>query len=487
MQFKPLFQSKHKPAPEFRPSFNIGACMDLPTAEFYTGKHGEYIMSGGFGNMVAFSGPGNSNKTGLADFGHAQMLDRLLMTAPSQYSKYDTEEQAAPARFVNLCKHNKLYLHQVDLLDTGMYLLTNRSTEPGEEYYDTWKKGLESKVKDKLPLQRTPFVTRSGEFFHMLPPTQNSIDSITDFTTSSSDDLLVKHDLNDSKTNRVFMVQGRDKSVMLLEMPVYTSRYNDYMTITTHVGKKGVDMSSGPAKPPSKSNTHMKADERIKGLTEKVYYMFSAYWMTHVSRTYWQDGTKVARYPKSPETIVENDIDLQTTDILLIRGKGGAGSGTRLTIVSSQKEGIIPYLTELDFVRDNDSYGILGNATTWSLELMPEIKMTRNSCRSKFDESLKLQRAMNITSEICQARRYFKAVYPWIPDSMTAVVEGLKANGYDIDFLLENTRGWWTLNEEKHPLKYLCFLDVVRMSLGTYHPYWLEDDKKTIKKEYRPD
>lgn len=486
MKFTPLFKSKHKPAPEFRPSFNVGSTLDLPVAEFYTGKYGEYVMSGGFGNMMAFSGPGNSNKTGIADYCHGQMLDRLVMTAPSQYAKYDTEEQATVGRFANLCKYNKLYIDKIDVVDTGMYLLTNRATEPGEVYYATWKDGLESKVKDKLPMQRTPFVTRNGEFFHILPPSQNSIDSMTDFTTSSSDGLLVKHDINDPKTNRVFIVQGRDKSVMLLEMPVYTSRYNDYMTITTHVGKKGADMSSGPAKPPSKSNTHMKADERIKGLTEKVYYMFSAYWLTSVSRSYWQDGTKFMRYPKSSDTIIEGDLDLQTTEITLIRGKGGVGSGARLTIVSSQKEGVIPYLTELDYVRKYGDFGILGNSTTWSLELVPDVKMTRNTARSKFDGSYKMHRAMNITSEICQARQYFKSVYPWLPDNMTSIIEGIKANGYDIDFILENTRGWWTLNEDKHPLKYLCFLDFVRMSLGTYHPYWLEDDKKTIKKQYLP-
>ena len=486
MQFKPLFQAKFKPAPEFRPSFNIGAGMDLPVAEFYKGRHGEYIMNGGFGSLMAYSGPGNSNKSTASDFAHIQVMDRLLHTCPTSYSKYDTEETATTKRVETLAK-NTLYLKDVpDIVSAGLYLLTNRSTMTGEDYYGTWKAGLESKLKDKLPLQKTPFITRSGENFEMLPPSLDSIDSITDFTTSNTDEMLTKHELGDSKQNRVFMVQGRDKSSMLIEMPVYTSKYYDYMTITTHVGKKGQDMSSGPAKPHSKSNTHMKADERIKGLTEKVYYMFSAYWMTSVSRTYWQDGTKLIRYPKTPESIIENDTDLQTTDITLIRAKAGAGSGTRITLVVSQKEGVIPYLTELDYCRENDNFGILGNATTWALELLPDIKMTRNTARSKFDADYKLVRAMNITSEICQCLRYFKTIYPWIPDNMTEIIEGVKKNGYDIDFLLENTRGWWTLNEEKHPLKYLCFLDFVRMGLGTYHPYWLEDDKKTIKKEYLP-
>ena len=485
MNFKPLFQAKFKPAPEFRPSFNIGSCMDLPVSEFYKGKYGEYVINGGFGSMMAFSGPGNSNKSTASDYAHVQVMDRLLHTCPTPLAKYDTEETATTRRIETLAK-STLYLKDIDIVDTGLYLLTNRSTMPGEEYYGVWKAGLESKVKDKLPMQRTPFVTRKGEFFEMLPPSLNSIDSITDFTTSNTDEMLTKHELGDSKQNRVFMVQGRDKSSMLIEMPVYTSKYNDYMTITTHVGKKGQDMSSGPPKPNSKSNTHMKADERIKGLTDKVYYMFSAYWMTSVSRTYWQDGTKFLRYPKTPDSISDTDLDLQTTDITLIRGKAGVGSGVRLTLVASQKEGIIPYLTELDYCRDNGNFGIIGNASTWAIELLPEIKMTRNTTRIKFDNDYKLVRAMNLTSEICQGLQYYKSIFPWIPDTMTEIIEGVKKNGYDIDFLLEKTRGWWTLNEDKHPLKYMCFLDFVRMGLGTYHPYWLEDDKKTIKKEFLP-
>lgn len=483
MSFTPLFKPKNKQAPEFRPSFNVGACLDLPVADFYTGKYGQYIMNGGFGNMIAVSGPGNSNKSTLTDYMQLSMMNRLLLTWPTPYTKYDTEETATTRRVEGLSKSFD-YLKDVDLVGNGLYLLTNRSTEIGEEYYKNWKTGLESKVKEKMPMVATPFVTRSGEFFKILPPTQNSIDSITDFTTTNTDDMLAKIDLGDSKQNRAYLVQGKDKSLMLVEMPVYTSRYNDYMTITTHVAKKGVDMSSGPAKPPSKSNTHMKADERIKGLTEKVYYMFSAYWMTSVSRTYWQDGTKNLRYPKTPDLIIDGDVDLQTTDITLIRAKAGNGAGTRLTLVISQKEGIIPYLTEMDYCKQFD-FGFLGNNATWSLALMPDVKMTRNTARMKFDENPKLRRAMNITSEICQALQYFRGVFPWIPTDMGTIVEGVKANGYDIDMILENTRGWWTLDDDKHPLKYLCFLDFVRMSLGTYHPYWLEDDKKTIKKEFQ--
>ncbi|MCK9517319.1 MAG: hypothetical protein M0Q87_14950, partial [Ottowia sp.] len=61
----------------------------------------------------------------------------------------------------------------------------------------------------------------------------------------------------------------------------------------------------------------------------------------------------------------------------------------------------------------------------------------------------------------------------------------IKAKGYDWDFILENTRGWWTFNNDKLPLYFLSTYDLVRMANGEYHPYWLEDDNKTIKKQFQ--
>ena len=61
--------------------------------------------------------------------------------------------------------------------------------------------------------------------------------------------------------------------------------------------------------------------------------------------------------------------------------------------------------------------------------------------------------------------------------------EDLKKKGYDWNILL-NTRGWWTIENDKHLIPFLSTRDLLNMRAGTYHPYWLEDDKKTIKKDF---
>ena len=53
--------------------------------------------------------------------------------------------------------------------------------------------------------------------------------------------------------------------------------------------------------------------------------------------------------------------------------------------------------------------------------------------------------------------------------------------------LLEKTRGWWTLEDlpeeaktEEHHLHFLSTMDLLKMRVGEYHPYWLAEDKVTI-------
>lgn len=49
---------------------------------------------------------------------------------------------------------------------------------------------------------------------------------------------------------------------------------------------------------------------------------------------------------------------------------------------------------------------------------------------------------------------------------------GLEKKGYKWDVLL-NTRGFWTFEEDKHPLPFLSTMDLLRMYHDEYHPYWL--------------
>ena len=50
--------------------------------------------------------------------------------------------------------------------------------------------------------------------------------------------------------------------------------------------------------------------------------------------------------------------------------------------------------------------------------------------------------------------------------------------------ILSHTRGWWTIEGMHKDTLFLSTMDLLKMRKGLYHPYWLKDDKKTIKSEY---
>lgn len=92
---------------------------------------------------------------------------------------------------------------------------------------------------------------------------------------------------------------------------------------------------------------------------------------------------------------------------------------------------------------------------------------------------------MNITAELCQIHEYW---YHMTEDllSPTELFEGVQKAGFDWDFLLEHTRGYWVLEEDPRPLGlFLSTMDLIRIARGLYVPYWWDAEKKEVKAEYK--
>ena len=95
-----------------------------------------------------------------------------------------------------------------------------------------------------------------------------------------------------------------------------------------------------------------------------------------------------------------------------------------------------------------------------------------------------MRRALYITSQLAQMQLFMPKHRETLlhPDEL---YKALSEKGVDWDWLLENTRGWPTLEDEKTPDYPLSTLDICRWARGEYHPYWLQDDCKTVKPEYK--
>ena len=124
-----------------------------------------------------------------------------------------------------------------------------------------------------------------------------------------------------------------------------------------------------------------------------------------------------------------------------------------------------------------------GSDRNYNLALYPEVSLSRTTVRQKLREDKKLQRALEITSQLCQLEEFHRH----LKDELLSPAELRKAieeKGYDWNWLFENTRSWHTLNDEQHPGFPLSTYDLCRVARGQYHPYWLENDNKTVKPEY---
>ena len=200
-------------------------------------------------------------------------------------------------------------------------------------------------------------------------------------------------------------------------------------------------------------------------------------------------GTKGPEYPRGGSDDLPHDTDLNAVQIRNLRGKAGP-SGMPVTLIVSQADGVLPSLTEFHHIRENGRYGLEGSTASYALALYPDVKLQRTTVRARIDSDPLLRRALAVTSEMCQMGYLWHAQPEKYRISPKALYENLKAQGYDWNVLLA-TRGWWTHEPgEARELPYLSTMDLLRMSLPAndpkrYVPYWLEQDRQTIRPRYR--
>ena len=114
----------------------------------------------------------------------------------------------------------------------------------------------------------------------------------------------------------------------------------------------------------------------------------------------------------------------------------------------------------------------------YTIVLCPDIKLSRTQIRPKIEKHPELRRALNILAEIYQMKQLWtdEENLMCTPQELYADLIGM---GYDWPTLLQ-TRGWWTYDNDKHPVKFLSSLDFLRMRKGLYVPYWWDQKAKPI-------
>lgn len=463
---------------------NVGALMDIPTGAIVTGAKGESIINGGCGNIMAVVGQGNTFKSTILNYIMLSAANKVAATTDTAAMTYDSEVNVSLDRLNDMA--NRFEYLDTDPVFGGVdneepqWYITDKSENPADEWVADLKESIKEKENNKSDeIEFKPFkdpITKGT--LKMKTPTFVSIDSLSEFESSKTIDLMEKVTVDDASSNMLFMQQGLFKTKFLAELPRLSSASNTHFFLTAHVGEKK-DMRTGPAAygAPTKDLQHMKADEKLKGVSSKFSFLTSSLWQAVGVSILKNPSTKLPEYPKDKDESLETDLQIVT--IKQLRCKTGS-SGYALQIVLSQVEGVLPELTEFHHIKSNNRFGLEGSVQNYALVLYPECKLGRTTVRTKIDTDPKLRRALNITSELLQLHKF----HPRLKEqdllcTPEELYKDIKDLGYDWDDILSNTRGWYTIDNYKEDLpKFLSTVDLLKMRKGLYTPYWYKKKDK---------
>lgn len=478
-QLTPPFQ----PIQEYKPSFNIGALFDIPTGKYVKGRFGEWILNGGLGAITAVVGIGNNFKSTIL---HYMLLMVLARFTESTASTYDTEINISKSRLAELAAWIE-GLEDEQVLDVGRWIITDKTEYYANEWYEIFKSYLKGKQDNAKQFERTsPFFDhKKGENIKMLVPTPAEVDSFTEFETEDVAGMQAANELGDSGANTIFMRQGQSKTRFLQDVPKLVNKSNSPLLMTAHIGKViGMD----PRAAPVKKLQYLKNGDVIKGGTDKFLFLTTNCWQAANAVPLINETSKGAEYPRSSDEVYKGDTDLNLVTLTNLRNKNGM-SGFLMQIIVSQKEGVLPSLTEFHYLKTNDRFGFQGNVQNYQLVLCPEIALSRTTIRSKIAKHPELRRALNILAELSQMTYMQRTEHEEYLCTPQQLYDDLKKQGYDWDYLLKHTRGWWTFDNEKPvirkkdnaPMYFLSTKDLLMMRQEKYFPFWMDPQTKQAK------
>lgn len=464
--------SKFKQAPALRPMLNIGCLFDIPTGRYYKGQHGESILNGGLASFSGFVGMPNMFKTALSLYQMGCVLSRYKSAL---LSVYDTENTLSIERIV---EHLNQFgnLGATDLVEEGRLAFSDATVYNGNEWFEDLKSYSRERRDDTKNRVTTPFYNhRDGKPVKVPSPTLIFLDSLSGLNTEVVGAMYDKAEIGESGLNMVAMRSAGAKSQMIDQMTGVTSPGGIYALMTAHVGQ---EHQLDQYKPPPKRLKFLKQGEKIKKIPENFMFLTgNCYQATHLE--VMLDSDKKPEFPRNSEDELKGDTDLIYISITNLRCKSGP-SGLPFKVVVSQSEGVKVGLTEYCHLKENNYYGLSAADGTmakgkpnYRVDLLPNVSLSRKSIRGKIDENLELQRALNITSEMCQIKYLWHTVDDRHICSPKELYDDIIKLGYDWSILLA-TRGYWTFDEDNHPLPFLSTMDLLLMRTGEYRPYWYD-------------
>lgn len=452
-------------APSIRPMLNIGCLFDISTGTYVKGANGESILNGGLSYITGIGGRGNTYKSTMAHFMNLRCLDRYLQ---ADGMIYDTEGSLPMTRIDSLSKDMPNINPELE----NRLVITDKVGMSGNKWFEAYRDILKDRRANSKKIElTTPFVTRDGTPMKAMNPFIAELDSLSMMNIEAIDAMYDKNSLGESGLNMEAMRAAAAKSQMIIQLPELTGAGGSYLIMTAHVGDKH---QIDPYAPIPKRLTFLKGKIEFKRVPENFTFLTNNLWYCSSCSVLMNAANKTPEFPRNKEDDLKGDTDLMIVEIQNLRAKSGP-TGLPISIIISQSEGVHVGLTEFYYIKTNNKYGIGGNDRNYFLELTPDISMQRTTVRGKIDENKDVQRALEITSELCQMFNLWHHLPVGLLVTPKELYENLLVKGYDWARLL-NTRGYWMFEEDikknKGTLPYLSTMDLLHMNAGIYHPAW---------------
>lgn len=457
-----MIQSK-----EFNLLQNVGCLLDIPTGTYVKGASDEMILNGGVGNTTGVTGRAKTFKSTLAWHCELTIMDHCYS---AEMNKHDTEQSTSNLRAMNLA-HNMPHIGGHNLMKEGRLTLTKSDTTPGNVWFDNVKDIAEAKSKNpKMYKKLTPFVDADGNQIAEWYPTVFGLDSVSQFEVASTLKMMAENSVGDKDLNTMAMRAAMAKNQMIRQVPDLCTAHGLFMFLTAHIGDT-IEMD--PHSPTPKKLGFMQGKSKIKDVSEKFSFLMYNCWSAHnmPRKLLTKDGTP--QWPRGPEDDIKGDTDLLLLSFMNLRGNSGP-SGLPIEFIASQKEGMLPGMSQFHYLRTFDGFGIAGNDRNYYLDLCPDVKLQRTNVRTKLEESPWLRRAMEVTADMCQMSKLWVQKDKELLMTPEDLWTKLKERGYDMEEIFLGTRNYWQFDEdaEQNPLKFASTLDLLRMAHGLYKPAW---------------
>lgn len=474
--FADMFEKKADP---FYPMPNTGTVKDISAGSWVKGHKGQSILNGGFALFWSIGAMPNMFKSTVAAFDSAAVL-RAFKKAVLHVHDAETTMLIERVELLTRMGLGKAtaYNHIPDsLIDSGRMFFTRSVDYDATQLLELLKAFCKKRAKEEKKSDLEIMHPDTGKPYQYYNPVISFWDSFSAMKATNAVEMLADNQVGTKDLNMLAMRVNSGKSQMVEQLPDLTAKYALYILATSQVGQ-GYELD--PKKPSVKLLKMHKGEVKLKRVPENFSFATgNCYIITHYSPMINGSGKDASpEYPYAPgDTNTLNDlIEIKLTNM---RGKFGE-SGIPLPFVVSQKEGLLGDMSNYIFLKDNAcKFGIQGNDRFYALSLTPDVKMQRTEMRQKFRDNPKCGRAALILVEMFWMFTYWKNFdQKYVCDPEVLYTE-IKNMGYDWDLLLD-TRFWFMPIEDGENIPYLSSMDLLKMRVGEYHPYWYPKTRKEM-------